>query len=591
MLMLASPEGTVVFGHHPRQHSIRANVGAGIVVGVVALPLSLALATAVGVSPATGLYTAAFAGLAAAIFGGSEFNITGPTAALVPILAHVVLRHGVEALPVVAVMSGCLLLLMSVLRVGRLMRFMPGLVVTGFTAGIALSIAFGQLNAFLAVDGTDPKLEHFTERVWDTATHLSSVTLTTPLLGLGVLAILILWPRLRSVRWIPGPLVAIVVATVAARVFHLDTPTLAQRYGEIPGGLPRPTLGFMDVGLVFSLLPAAASVAVLGAVESLLSAVVADGLASAETRHDSNRELFGQGIANIVSPIMGGMPATAAIARTATGIRSGGTSRLTGVVHAITVLTATLALGTWAGQIPLAALAAVLLIVAWNIAEVPELARLLRRAPREDLAVLLLTIAITLFFDLTYAIGFGIIASGFLLIRQMMKLPAVQALLPDDTGRIPQVSPELSDLIQSRPDVTVFTLDGFLSFHSAAAFEYELWGSEHETVILRMKDVRSIDTTGLLTLEGVIEHRQRGGRRTMLSAVQPQLMPVLRRFGILDLLGRENLFAATRDAINSVAPPSDLAPDSDDATSEDSQDQARATSPASTASASGSQAP
>jgi len=209
-------------------------------------------------------------------------------------------------------------------------------------------------------------------------------------------------------------------------------------------------------------------------------------------------------------------------------------------------------LGAWAGQIPLAALAAVLLVVSWNIAEVPEVWRLLRRAPREDLAVLVSTIAITVFFDLTYAIGFGIVASGLLLIRQMMKLPAVQGLLPDESGRIPQVSAELSDLIQARPDVTVFTLDGFLSFHSAAAFEYELWGSEHDTVILRMRDVRSIDTTGLLTLEGVIEHRLRRGRRTMLSAVQPQLMPVLARFGILDLLGPENVSASTRDAINSV---------------------------------------
>jgi len=544
-----------VFGRRPPQHSIRANIGAGIVVGVVALPLSLALAVAVGVSPATGLYTAAFAGLAAAIFGGSEFNITGPTAALVPILAHVVLRHGVEALPIVAVMAGCLLLLMSVLRVGRLMRFMPGLVVTGFTAGIALSIAFGQINSFLAVNGVDPKLEHFHERVWDTTTHLSSVAPTTPLLGLGVLAVLVVWPRLPLVRQIPGPLVAIVVATVATRFLHLDTPTLAERYGAIPSGLPQPSLGFLDFGLALALIPAAVSVAILGAVESLLSAVVADGMASVETRHDSDRELFGQGIANIVSPIMGGMPATAAIARTATGIRNGGTSRLTGVAHAITVLTATLVLGSWAGQIPLAALAAVLLIVAWNIAEVPELARLLRRAPRQDLVVLVMTILITVFFDLAYAIVFGIVASGLLLIRQMMTLPAVQALLPDDSGRIPQVSPNLSELIQSRPDVTVFTLDGILSFHSAAAFEYELWGSEHDTVILRMKDVRSIDTTGLLTLEGVIEHRRRRDRRTMLSAVQPQFLPVLQRFGILDLLGPENVFATTRDAIESVEDP------------------------------------
>ncbi len=538
-------------------HSIRSNIAAGVVVGVVALPLSLALAVAVGVPPATGLYTAAFAGFAAAVFGGSAFNITGPTAALVPILAHVVLTRGAAALPMLALMSGGLLLLMSAFRFGRLMRFMPGLVVTGFTAGIALSLAFGQLNAFLGVSGTNPKVEHFHERVWDTFTHLSSVAPTTPLTGLAILALLIVWPRLPAVRRVPGPLVAIVAATAVATAFGLDTPTLAQRYGAIPSGIPVPSLDFLDVGIALSLLPSAASVAMLGAVESLLSAVVADGMASAEKRHDSNRELFGQGIANLVSPIMGGMPATAAIARTATGIRNGGTSRLTGVVHAVTVLTATVVLGAWAGRIPLTALAAVLLIVAWNIAEVPAVNRLLRRAPREDLIVLVMTVVITVFFDLTYAIGFGVATSGFLLIRKLLRLPAVQALVPDEAGRIQQVSAELSDLIQARPDVTVFTLGGFLSFHSAAAFEYELWGAEDETLILRMKDAHSIDTTGLLTLEGVIEHRLSHGRRTMLSAIQPEMLPVLRRFGILDLVGHENVFAATRDAINSVKPRAD----------------------------------
>jgi len=539
---------------HVEASSLRSNVGAGIVVGVVALPLSVALAVAVGVSPAAGLYTAAFAGLAAALFGGSEFNITGPTAALVPVLAHVVLVHGVEALPMVALMSGGLLVLMSVLRFGRLMRFMPGLVVTGFTAGVALSLAFGQLNSFLGVNGTDPTTEHFHARVWDTLTHLSTVSPTTPVLGAAVVAVLLAWPRLPQLGRVPAPMVAIVSATAFVAVFHLDTPTLADRYGAIPSGLPIPSLRFIDPALILALLPAAASVAVLGAVESLLSAVVADSMASAERRHDSDRELFGQGIANIVSPIMGGLPATAAIARTATGIRNGATSRLTSVVHALTVLAATLVFGALAGQIPLAALAAVLIVVAWNIAEVPEVTRLVRGAPREDLLVLLLTILITVFFDLTYAIGFGVVMSGFLLIRKLIRLPAAQALLPDETGRIQQVSPELSELIQSRPDVTVFTLAGFLSFHSAAAFEYELRGAEYETLILRMKDARHIDTTGLLTLEGVIEHRLRRGRRTMLSAAQPEMLAVLRRFGILDLLGPENVFASTREAINAVEP-------------------------------------
>ncbi len=540
---------------YARPLSIRANVAPGLVVGVVALPLSLALAVAVGVNPVVGLYTAAFAGLTAAVFGGSEFNVTGPTAALVPLLAHVVLVHGPGALPMVAVMSGVLLLLMSALHFGRVMRFMPGLVVTGFTAGIAVVLAFGQLNAFLAVTGTDSRLEHFHERALDTLAHLGTVSPTTPLLGVGVVLLLVSWPRVRGLSRVPGPLVALVGTTLLVHLLGIETPTLADKYGVLSGAFPVPTLAFLDVSVAWSLLPAAASVAALGAVESLLSAVVADSLASADVRHDPDRELLGQGLANIVSPIMGGMPATAAIARTATGIRSGATSRVSAVVHSLTVLAATLVLAPWAGLIPLTALAAVLLVVAWNIAEVPEVWRLLRRAPRDDLVVLVSTVVITVFLDLTYAIAFGVAVSVALLLRKLVALPAAQELLPDPTGRIRQVTPELGELLQSRPDVTVFSLEGLLSFHSAAAFEYELWGSECESLVLRMKDVRAFDTTGLLTLEGVIEHRQRRGKRTMLSAAPPHVLEVLERFGILDLVGRDNVFSATWDAVNSVPLP------------------------------------
>lgn len=535
--------------------SIRADLTAGIVVGVIALPLSIALAVAVGAPPASGLYTAAFAGAAASIFGGSNFNITGPTAALVPVLNHTVLVYGVDALPMVGIMAGLALLVMSALRFGRLMRFMPGPVVVGFTAGIALSIAFGQINTLLAVTGTDPTLEHFHERLWDTILHLDTVEWVTPALGLVSLAALAMWPRVPRASIVPGTLVVVVCATALTWSLGIDTPTLAGRYGDLPGGIPSPSLAFLDAGLVFDLLPIALSVAVLASVESLLSAVVADGLSGEAARHDSDRELRGQAIANLVSPIMGGIPATAAIARTAAGIRAGGRSRLTGVFHALTVLTATVALGGLAGHIPLTVLAAVLLIVAWNIAEIPELAQLIRRAPREDIAVLILTALITLFFDLTYAIGFGIIASAILLLRRLVQLPSAEELLPDESGRIQQVSPELSALIQSRPDISFFTAQGMLSFHSVAAFEYELNADGRNPLILRMKDVHHIDTSGLLTLEGVIQHRQKHGGRIILTAIQPEVLPVLERFGILDRLGPENVFEHTKCAIASIDAP------------------------------------
>lgn len=539
----------------PSIKEVRRNAIAGLVVGIIALPLSIALAVAVGVPPVAGLYTAAFAGGAAAIFGGSNFNITGPTAALVPILSHAVLLHGAAALPMIGLLSGVLLLVMSAFRFGRFMRYMPGLVVVGFTAGIALSIAFGQLNNFLAVKGTDPKLEHFHEKTWDTLRHLDTMGLTTPAVGLASLAILILWMRIPKVSRVPGALVAVVVLTTVTWWFGVDTPTLASRYGQIPSDLPAPSVRFFDAGLVYDLLPLAVSVAILGSVESLLSAVVADGMAATSIRHDPDKELRGQGIANLVSPLMGGIPATAAIARTAAGIRNGGTSRLTGVFHALTVLAATIVLGGLAGHIPLTTLAAILIMVAWNIAEAPEIARLLRQAPRADLVVLISTILITVFFDLTYAIGFGVVVSAVLLIRQLVRLPAAAQLLPDESGRIQQVSHELSELIQSRPDISFFTAQGMLSFHSAAAFEYELNGQAHSPLILRMKDVHHVDTSGLLTLEGIIEHRQKHGGRIILTAVQPEVLPVLERFGVIDLLGRENLFQHTKDAIASIDAP------------------------------------
>ncbi len=542
----------------PSPTEIRGNAVSGLVVGVIAIPLSIALAVAVGVPPIAGLYTAIFAGAFASIFGGSNYNITGPTAALVPILSHAVLAHGASSLPLIGLMSGIILLVMSHFRLGRLVRFMPGLVIIGFTAGIALSIAFGQLNNLLAVSGTDPRLERFHEKTWDTLRHLGTVGWTTPIIGLASLAIVVAWPRLPAVRRVPGALIAVAALTAMSWAFGIDTPTIASRYGDLPRSIPTPDLGFIDIGLAIDILPIAIAVAVLGAVESLLSAVVADGMSGAPVRHDSDRELRGQGLANLVSSAMGGIPSTAAIARTAAGIRSGATSRLTGVFHSLTVLVATLILGGLAGHIPLATLAAILLFVAWNIAEAPEVTRLLRKAPRADLIVLVSTILITLFSDLTYAIAFGVLASMVLLLRRMVTLPAVQELLPDETGRISQVSPELAALIRSRPDITFFTAQGLLSFHSAAALEYELREIARHPLILRMKDVHHIDTTGLLTLEGIIEHRQGRGERIILTAIQPDVHPVLARFGILAKLGADNVFEHTKCAIASIDAPHGL---------------------------------
>ena len=540
--------------------AIRSDILAGLVVGIIAFPLSIALAVAVGVPPVWGLYTAVIAGAVAAAFGGSRYNITGPTAALVPVLAHAVVKHGPEALPLLGLMSGALLLGFSYFRAGRLVRYIPGTVVVGFTAGIALSLAFGQLNNLLEVRGIDPKKEHFLDRLLDTVRNLDSIGWQTPVLGVLMVGLLVLWPRIPRLRAIPGPLVAVAIGTALSVYAGFDAATVKDNYGAIPRDLPNPSLSFFDLKLAIDLLPLAFSVAVLSGIESLLSAVVADGMAPAGARHDSDQELRGQGLGNIAASLFGGIPATAAIARTAAGIRTGGRSRLTGVSHSVVVLAATLILGGIAGSIPMTVLAAILLIVAWNIAEVPEVYRLVVRAPKGDAAVVLATAGITLFFDLTYAIAFGVLASMAMLLRQMSRIPAAQELLPDESGRIRRVTPELSELMKSRPDIAFFNAEGLLSFYSAATFEYELNGRATNPLILRMKDVFHIDATGLLTLEGIIEHRQHNGGRIILTAIQPQLRPVLLKFGIIEKLGPENVFEHTRCAIESIDKPDGRAP-------------------------------
>lgn len=535
----------------PRDEVV-ANLTAGVIVGVVAIPLSIALAVAVGVSPISGLYTAAFAGAVASIFGGSRFNITGPTAALVPLLAHAVLQYGIEILPLLGVMSGLLLIAMWRLRLGRLVRFMPGMVVVGFTAGIALSIGFGQVNNLLAVTGTDPSLEHFHEKLIDTVEHLSTVRWETPLLGLLSVAFLLWWQR--SPKRVPGPLIVVVVATVVVQILGVDTATIGSRYGDLPRGFPIPDVRFLrDVrlDLLIEVAPLAASIAILSGVESLLSAVVADNMVPAAKRHDPDRELLGQGLANLVSPIMGGMPATAAIARTATGIRNGATSRLTGVAHAVTVLAITLLFSGLGAQIPLSALAAILLVVAWNIADFPEVVHLLRGAPREDLVALLGTALVTLFFDLTYAIGFGIVASIVLLLRRLTRMPSVAAIVAEEAGDgwIPD---ELVVLLRAHPDVAFFNVQGVLSFHSAAEFERALIGHDQRPLVLRMRDLHHIDSSGLIMLRGIIDQRRHVGARIVLTDVQPEVLQALRRFGIIDLVGVDAVFARAEDAVSAL---------------------------------------
>lgn len=544
-------------------HEVPRNVASGIVVGLIAFPLAIALAVAAGVPPITGLYTAVFAGSVAAAFGGSRFNITGPTAALVPLLLHLAVTEGIEALALAGMLAGFILVGMGLLRFGRAVRYMPQLVIVGFTAGIAASIAVGQLNNLLGLSGTDPRLEHFHERVADTARHLSTIEPASLAIGLASIGFLTVYQA--TPRRIPGALLVVIGATAAVQIFGLDVVTVSQRYGDLPRSLPTPTLGFIDLGRAIDLLPQAAAIAVLGGVESLLSAVVADGMAGDGHRHDPDRELIGQGLANLVAPIFGGIAATAAIARTAAGIRSGATSRLSGIVHAFTVLVLVLVLAPLASDIPLAALAGILIVVAWGIADVPELIKLFRSAPRLELLVLIGTIVVTIALDLTFAIALGVVTSLFLLMRELIRIPVAAEVLPDDLAA-EGVPTEVVSLAREHPEALFFNAQGIISFHSAAAFESTLPRHDPRPLVLRMRDVRHVDSSGLYTLQAVIEHRRRAGGDTILTDVRPEVAYTLKRFGIANLVLDPGLDQTTESAFRTLAgrltPSSDRASES-----------------------------
>ena len=330
---------------------------------------------------------------------------------------------------------------------------------------------------------------------------------------------------------------------------------MATKYGDLPRGLPDIGLPHFEWDLAKALLPTAFAVAVLAGVESLLSAVVADNMAQTHERHNPDRELFGQGLANIAASVTGGIPATAAIARTGAGVQNGATSRFSGVVHSIFVFSCTLALAPLVGHIPLAVLAGILMVTAYRIADVKGLRRIMRGAPRSELLVLALTIGLTVFLDLTYAILAGVVISVIIVLRQLTSHATAIQLKPDELGLIRQVSPGLAAMIMSRPDIAFYNAQGMLSFHSSSALERVLLEDEPRPLILRMKDVSYIDISGLMALEHIISERKRRGRRVLLTAVQPGVMMAIRKYGILSELGWSNVFRSTADAITSLPLP------------------------------------
>lgn len=509
---------------------LRADAIAGIIVGVVALPLSMALAIAAGAPPEHGLFTAIVAGVIVALSGGSMHSVSGPTAAFVVLLVPVTARYGLQGLLVATVMAGLMMLLMGLFGLGKLIQFVPHPVTTGFTAGIAVVIAILQLGDLLGIGRLEG--ERIAERLTYLAEQLPGFQWADLAVGLLTLAVLILWPRIS--KRVPAPLVGLVVATVAGILLARSgspVATIQTEFGGVPAGFPTPALPWAGSGLgwsdVYSLVPTAAAIAMLGAIESLLCAVVADGMTGG--RHDPDSELVGLGLGNLVVPFFGGFAATGAIARTATAIRAGGRTPVTVVVHALFLLASMLALARLLSYIPMAGMAALLLIVAWNMADRHHFVRITRIAPRSDVLVMWTCFLLTVIFDMVVAVLIGVVLAALLFMRRMVEI----------SGATLVGGPEGHTLAGLPPGVVFYDVAGPMFFGAAqkALDALGVVGEGVHTVIIDLEDVPAVDATGLVALESSVSQLNAKGIKVVLSGVKSQPRRAIEKAGFRDIEG------------------------------------------------------
>lgn len=529
-----------------RTHWLR-NAVSGVVVGIVALPLAMAFAIASGAKPEHGIYTAIVAGLAVSLFGGSRVQIAGPTGAFVVILSGITATHGLVGLQIATLMAGAILVLLGLARLGGVIRFIPQPVILGFTAGIAVIIWVGQWKDFLGLPAPPPG--HFHEQVVHLLGHLGQWHAgTTALALLGVLIVLIN-PRIPGLRRVPGPLVALLAVSLLQFLLQLPgVATIGSAFGGIPQGLPELTWPTLTVSQVLTLVGPAFTIAMLGAIESLLSCVLADGMAG--TRHDSNQELIGQGVANLLTPLVGGFAATGALARTATNVRNGANSPISGVVHAGVLVAVLLFLAPLAVHVPLAVLAAILFVVAWNMSELPHVLKVLRRAPRADVVILLVTFALTVFADLVVAVNIGVILAVLHFLRRMAASVEVRAEASEDL----RSELHAAGLDALPTGVAVMAVEGPFFFGAVETFERALarTPAEAHTLILRLRWVPYIDFTALHALEQVLVALQAKGVQVLLSGANPRVRRKLRKAGVLRRLGKGHDYATFSEALQAV---------------------------------------
>lgn len=530
-------------------HLFWRDLSGGVIVGMVALPLAIAFAIASGVSPDRGLVTAIVAGFLISALGGSRVQIGGPTGAFVVIVYHIVELHGINGLILCTVMAGVLLVVMGLLRLGTFIRFIPYPLTVGFTSGIAVVIFSSQIRDFLGLK-TATLPADFLEK-WQIYFHtMNTADPLTVLLSISSLALLVFWPRIN--RKIPGPIVVVLVMTLLVKIFQLPVETIGSRFGDLPSGLPRPEWPQFTLVQIKQLIGPALTVAMLGAVESLLSATVADGMI--EGRHRSNTELIAQGIANIVTPLFGGIPATGAIARTATNVKNGGRTPVAGIIHAFTLFVIVLLFGHWTSMIPLFVLAAILVMVAYHMSEWHAF-RALLKAPRMDVVVLLSTFFLTVFVDLTVAVSFGMVLSVILFMKRMT-----------DVTNVREVTRKLNDTLdeeglraatdsvsrrQLPKGVSVYEAEGAFFFGVAEMLRdtFDIGKNAPRVLILRIRHVLALDASGLRALSDLRKQCLHHKTHLILEGVHAQPLIALERSDLLNEIGPDNVVGTIDEAI------------------------------------------
>jgi len=504
----------------------------GIIVAIIAMPLSIALAIASGVNPEQGLYTAVVAGFFISFLGGSRVQIGGPTAAFVVIIYGIIAQYGMSGLTVATIMAGLILIIMGLLRFGNLIKFIPKTITVGFTLGIAIGIVTGQIKDFFGLQmGAVPA--EFTDKIIAFAENFHTLSLATLLIGVLALLIQIFWPYVS--KKIPGSLVAIIITTVIVSLGKLPVKTIGDLY-TIKAGFPTFMVPEISFDLIRQMISPAFTIAILAAIESLLSCVVSDGMIGGH--HRSNAELVGQGVGNIMSALFGGIPATGAIARTAANVKNGGRTPVSGMMHAVTLLLILLFLMPYASLIPMSTLAAILIMVGYNMSGWKTVIRMVRKAPKSDTAVLLITLILTVFFDLVVAIEFGMILASFLFLKHMADAAGVRQWV--ERNDLDEIS-ENTDLKQVPKNTTVYEIFGALFFGAANDFLNVVHKEGKNVLIFRMRNVPAMDISGLEALEEALETCHKRGMTLVLSHVNEQPMKVMEKAGFIEKIGRENI--------------------------------------------------